>query len=173
MGAYRYHQKGIRKKTIDYIIHALTVKTYQERQENYIMYARMQLLISVYYHLIFINDLIYVLTNFASYVTGISAKIISRRQTLTHCSILVNTRSSSQADRVHRQNEFKDGTGNRFLHLQGAMDHKRDNSAVPRLEGTGNGANGQAKPYFTGKCTAQTQEQSLKSRQKSGSSQCS
>ena len=48
------------------IIHALTVKTYQERQENYIMYARMQLLISVYCHLIFINDLIYVLTNFAA-----------------------------------------------------------------------------------------------------------
>ena len=44
----------------------LTVKTYQERQENYLMYARMQLLISVYCHLIFINDLIYVLTNFAT-----------------------------------------------------------------------------------------------------------
>jgi hypothetical protein len=69
--------------------------------------------------------------------------------------------------------EFTDRTGNQFLHLQGATDHKRDNSAVPRSEGTGHGANGLAKPNFMGKRTAQTQGQSLKSRQESGSSQCS
>jgi hypothetical protein len=41
--------------------------------------------------------------------------------------------------------EFTDGTvNNQFLHLQETTDHKRDSGAVPILEGTGHGANGQA-----------------------------
>jgi hypothetical protein len=73
--------------------------------------------------------------------------------------------------RVHRQNnEFTDGTGNQFLHLQEATDHKRDNIAVPRsAEGMGHGANGQAKPNkVMGKRMAQTDEQSQRSQQDGG-----
>jgi hypothetical protein len=36
--------------------------------------------------------------------------------------------------------EFTDRTGNQFLHLQEATDHKRDNSTVLRSEGMGHGA---------------------------------
>jgi hypothetical protein len=91
-----------------------------------------------------------------------------------HGDCTENPSTNSLFDTREFEIEFTDGTGNRFLYLQEATDHKRDNSAVPRSEGTGHGANGQAKPKVNWKCIAQTQgQQSLKSRQESGPSQCS
>jgi hypothetical protein len=61
-----------------------------------------------------------------------------------------NLRANPLFDTREYDIEFTDGTENQFLHLQEATDHKRDNSAVPRSEGTGHGANGQAKPKVMG-----------------------